>query len=197
MSWWGPFWDQLLLEKEFWDSSHSYYSGHICCYGLNIQASLWCKYHANMIGGMLDRNIKQKPPYVIGAEFVSLLIAGLTMACDSSTPAPPSVPDVLATVSCTPWRPRSICWKKNTARSRGRWVTGARRTRRSSRIPWACKSRRREWLPSSQPRIGKRTASYSGSASGAWSRAFAAGNTQWVTPTNTARVTASSAQSAA
>ena len=36
--------------------------------------------HANMIGGMLDRNIKQKPPYVIGAEFVSLLIAGLTMA---------------------------------------------------------------------------------------------------------------------
>ena len=36
--------------------------------------------HANMISGMLDRNIKQKPPYVIGAEFLSLLIAGLTMA---------------------------------------------------------------------------------------------------------------------
>jgi adenylate cyclase len=36
--------------------------------------------HANMISGMLDRNIKQKPPYVIGAEFLSLLIAGLAMA---------------------------------------------------------------------------------------------------------------------
>jgi adenylate cyclase len=36
--------------------------------------------HANMIAGMLDRNIKQKPPYVIGAEFLSLLIAGLTLA---------------------------------------------------------------------------------------------------------------------
>ena len=36
--------------------------------------------HANMISGMLDRNIKQKPPYVVGAEFVSLLIAGLAMA---------------------------------------------------------------------------------------------------------------------
>ena len=36
--------------------------------------------HANMISGILDRNIKQKPPYVIGAEFMSLLIAGLAMA---------------------------------------------------------------------------------------------------------------------
>ncbi len=36
--------------------------------------------HANMIGGMLDRNIKQKPPYVIGAEFILLLLAGLAMA---------------------------------------------------------------------------------------------------------------------
>ena len=36
--------------------------------------------HANMISGMLDRNIKQKPPYVIGAEFLGLLIAGLAMA---------------------------------------------------------------------------------------------------------------------
>ncbi|MBI4192321.1 MAG: adenylate/guanylate cyclase domain-containing protein [Betaproteobacteria bacterium] len=36
--------------------------------------------HANMIAGMLDRNIKQKPPYVVGAEFVLLLIAGLAMA---------------------------------------------------------------------------------------------------------------------
>jgi len=36
--------------------------------------------HANMIAGMLERNIKQKPPYVVGAEFVSLLIAGLALA---------------------------------------------------------------------------------------------------------------------
>ncbi len=36
--------------------------------------------HANMISGMLDRNIKQKPPYVVGAEFLSLLFAGLAMA---------------------------------------------------------------------------------------------------------------------
>ena len=36
--------------------------------------------HANMIAGMLDHNIKQKPPYVVGAEFVLLMIVGLTMA---------------------------------------------------------------------------------------------------------------------
>ena len=36
--------------------------------------------HANMIGGMIDRNIKQKPPYVVGAEFILLLMAGLSMA---------------------------------------------------------------------------------------------------------------------
>ncbi len=36
--------------------------------------------HANMIAGMLDRNIKQKPPYVVGAEFVLLLLAGAAMA---------------------------------------------------------------------------------------------------------------------
>lgn len=36
--------------------------------------------HANMIGGMIDRNIKQKPPYVVGAEFILLLLAGLSMA---------------------------------------------------------------------------------------------------------------------
>ncbi len=36
--------------------------------------------HANMIAGMLERNIKQKPPYVAGAEFVLLLIAGLALA---------------------------------------------------------------------------------------------------------------------
>ena len=33
-----------------------------------------------MISGMLDRNIKQKPPYVVGAEFLSLMFAGLAMA---------------------------------------------------------------------------------------------------------------------
>jgi adenylate cyclase len=36
--------------------------------------------HANMISGMLDRNLKQKPPYVVGAEFISLALAGLAMA---------------------------------------------------------------------------------------------------------------------
>ncbi len=36
--------------------------------------------HANMIAGMRDGNIKQKPPYVVGAEFMSLLLAGLAMA---------------------------------------------------------------------------------------------------------------------
>jgi adenylate cyclase len=36
--------------------------------------------HANMISGMLDGNIKQRPPYVVGAEFVLLLASGLAMA---------------------------------------------------------------------------------------------------------------------
>ncbi len=36
--------------------------------------------HANLIAGMLDENIKQKPPYVVGAEFVLLLLSGLAMA---------------------------------------------------------------------------------------------------------------------
>ena len=36
--------------------------------------------HANMIGGMIDHNIKQKPPYVVGAEFILLLLAGMLMA---------------------------------------------------------------------------------------------------------------------
>ena len=36
--------------------------------------------HANMISGMLDGNIKQKPPYVIGAEFMVLLVAGVALA---------------------------------------------------------------------------------------------------------------------
>ena len=36
--------------------------------------------HANLIAGMLDGNIKQKPPYVAGAEFILLLLSGLAMA---------------------------------------------------------------------------------------------------------------------
>jgi len=36
--------------------------------------------HANMIAGMLDGNIKQRPPYVIGAEFTLLLLSGLPLA---------------------------------------------------------------------------------------------------------------------
>ena len=35
--------------------------------------------HANLIAGILDQNIKHKPPYAAGAEFVLLLIAGLVM----------------------------------------------------------------------------------------------------------------------
>lgn len=36
--------------------------------------------HANLIGGILDGNIKQRPPYVVGAEFVLLLLAGIGLA---------------------------------------------------------------------------------------------------------------------
>jgi adenylate cyclase len=36
--------------------------------------------HANLIAGMLDENIKQRPPYVLGAEFTLLLLSGLFMA---------------------------------------------------------------------------------------------------------------------
>jgi len=35
--------------------------------------------HANLIGGMLDQTIKQKPPYVLGAEIVLLLLTGVAM----------------------------------------------------------------------------------------------------------------------
>jgi adenylate cyclase len=35
--------------------------------------------HANLIAGILDQNIKQKPPYAAGAEFILLLGAGLVM----------------------------------------------------------------------------------------------------------------------
>ncbi len=36
--------------------------------------------HANMIAGMLDHNIKEKPAYVLGAEFIQLLLIGLSLA---------------------------------------------------------------------------------------------------------------------
>ena len=36
--------------------------------------------HANLISGMLDGNIKQRPPYVVGAELALLLASGLAMA---------------------------------------------------------------------------------------------------------------------
>lgn len=35
--------------------------------------------HANLITGILDGNIKQRPPYVVGAEFLLLLLAGVAM----------------------------------------------------------------------------------------------------------------------
>lgn len=36
--------------------------------------------HANMVAGILDQNLKQKPPYVMGAEVVLLLIAGVALS---------------------------------------------------------------------------------------------------------------------
>ena len=36
--------------------------------------------HANLIGGMLDQTIKQKPSYMLGAEVVLLLISGVVLA---------------------------------------------------------------------------------------------------------------------
>ncbi|MEX2240551.1 MAG: adenylate/guanylate cyclase domain-containing protein [Burkholderiales bacterium] len=36
--------------------------------------------HANLIAGMLDKNIKLKPPYMLGAEVVLLLVGGVTLA---------------------------------------------------------------------------------------------------------------------
>ncbi len=36
--------------------------------------------HANLIAGMLDRKIKLKPPYMLGAEVVLLLVGGATLA---------------------------------------------------------------------------------------------------------------------
>jgi adenylate cyclase len=36
--------------------------------------------HANLIAGMLDNNIKQKPPYMLGAEVILLLIGGIVLS---------------------------------------------------------------------------------------------------------------------
>ncbi len=36
--------------------------------------------HANMIAGILDQNIKEHPAYMLGAEFITLLLAGLLLA---------------------------------------------------------------------------------------------------------------------
>jgi len=36
--------------------------------------------HANLVAGMIDGTIKQRPPYVLGAEVVLLLFSGVTMA---------------------------------------------------------------------------------------------------------------------
>ncbi|MSQ70772.1 MAG: adenylate/guanylate cyclase domain-containing protein [Betaproteobacteria bacterium] len=36
--------------------------------------------HANLIAGMIDRNLKQKPPYMVGAEVILLFIGGLALS---------------------------------------------------------------------------------------------------------------------
>ncbi len=36
--------------------------------------------HANMVAGILDQNIKERPAYLLGAEFILLLFAGLLLA---------------------------------------------------------------------------------------------------------------------
>lgn len=36
--------------------------------------------HANMISGILEQNLKQKPPYVLGAEVVLLLVTGVALS---------------------------------------------------------------------------------------------------------------------
>lgn len=44
----------------------------------NIYAGV--EVHANMIAGILDQNIKERPAYTMGAEFVMLLLVGLLLA---------------------------------------------------------------------------------------------------------------------
>ena len=45
--------------------------------------------HANLIAGMLDRNIKLKPPYMLGAEVVLLFIGGVALSLMIPMLAPP------------------------------------------------------------------------------------------------------------
>ena len=40
--------------------------------------------HANLIAGMIDREIKQKPPYMLGAEAVLLVLAGVVLSTPDS-----------------------------------------------------------------------------------------------------------------
>jgi adenylate cyclase len=51
--------------------------------------------HANLISGMLDGDIKQKPPYVLGAEVVVLAVAGTALAL-----LVPMLSALLATLAC-------------------------------------------------------------------------------------------------
>lgn len=44
----------------------------------NIYAGV--EMHANVIAGILDNNIKQRPAYTLGAEFIMLMLAGLLLA---------------------------------------------------------------------------------------------------------------------
>ena len=44
----------------------------------NIYAGV--EIHANMIAGILDQNIKEHPAYMLGAEFITLLLVGLLLA---------------------------------------------------------------------------------------------------------------------
>jgi len=57
--------------------------------------------HANLISGILDGNIKQRPPYVVGAEFVLLLLSGvvLTLLLPRLTPFKSMLVTALALVA--------------------------------------------------------------------------------------------------
>ncbi len=59
--------------------------------------------HANMISGMLDGTMKEKPPYMVGAEVALLLVVGLTLALllPSLGPVKATLASVLAFVLVT------------------------------------------------------------------------------------------------
>ena len=52
--------------------------------------------HANMIAGILDQNLKERPPYMLGAEVVWLLLLGITLSVLLPTLSP--VKAILASV---------------------------------------------------------------------------------------------------